>query len=423
MKEMRENRTWGTGVMRQVKGAVRAVFPLAVVLLPLVVTMAAQAQTHQFSVIYNFGGAAGEGPNGLIADSAGNLYGTTANGGDLSGCSGYGCGTVFELLASGGEAVIYNFTGGADGSTPGLTASFRDVAANVYGSTPYGGNMSSACETGGCGVIFEVGSTGREKVLYSFTGASDGWFPNSALLHDSAGNVYGLAAHGGNFTGFCGGYYGCGVVFKISKAGQETVLYTFSGGVDGAFPGPGLVRDRAGNLYGSTGAGGAHNWGAVFKVDSSGNETVLYSFTGGSDGGIPEYLVADADGNLYGTTLSGGNVACPGGCGVVFKIDPSGNETVLYTFTGGTDGYYPLGGLVRDTQGNLYSTTTEGGAGACCGVIFKLGLAGTETVLHIFTQADGQMPLGNLVVYNNYIYGTTSVGGSEFSGVAYKVRP
>lgn len=382
------------------------------------------ARAQNFYVIYNFGGLSGEVPGGgLIGDSSGNLYGTTKGGGD------YGYGTVFQLPTTGGETVFYSFKGGADGSNPYLMSSFPPSGGVVYGSAPYGGKSTTTCELGGCGVIFGVGSDGRERVLYSFTGGADGSYPNSPLIHDSAGNLYGAAALGGDFTGPCI-TYGCGVIFKLSRTGQETVLYSFSGGLDGFQPGPGLVRDTAGNLYGSTAGGGAYDWGVVFKLDPAGNETVLYSFTGGSDGAVPTYLVPDSSGNLYGTTYSGGNGPCPGGCGVVFKLDPTGSETVLYTFSGGTDGAYPYGGIVRDARGNLYSTTTEGGSQTVCGslgcgVVFRVSPTGTETVLHTFVATDGAYPAGNLVVYHGYLYGTTQSGGpfGSLSGVAYQVSP
>jgi uncharacterized repeat protein (TIGR03803 family) len=166
------------------------------------------------------------------------------------------------------------------------------------------------------------------------------------------------------------------VVFKLDSSGNETVLYAFSGGADGGVPQADVIRDAAGNLYGTTGFGGntsssclfgSAGCGVVFKLDPSGNETVLYAFSG-MDGASPTAgLIQDAAGNLYGTTPFGGNTSSTtcidaGGCGVVFKLDPSGKETVLYTFTGGADGFNPTAGLVRDAAGNLYGTAPGGGA-------------------------------------------------------------
>jgi uncharacterized repeat protein (TIGR03803 family) len=166
-----------------------------------------------------------------------------------------------------------------------------------------------------------------ETVLHSFTG-SDGAFPLAGLIADSAGNLYGTTVSGG--TGGCSQGAGCGVVFKVSPSGTETVLYSFTGGSDGAFPEAGLIADRAGNLYGTTNRGGGSGGGVVFKLSSSGTETVLYSFTGGSDGRNPQAgLIADSAGNLYGTTEGGGS-----GNGVVFKLSLGGTETVLHSFTG-----------------------------------------------------------------------------------------
>jgi uncharacterized repeat protein (TIGR03803 family) len=151
-------------------------------------------------------------------------------------------------------------------------------------------------------------------------------------------------------------------VFKLQTTGKEKVLHSFGGFADGANPVAGVVRDSAGNLYGTTVFGGASGQGAVFKLDTIGTETVLYSFTGGADGGNPSAgVIRDSAGNLYGATTIGG---APGmGYGVVFELDTAGTETVLHTFAGGADGANPVGGLVRDSAGNLYGTTQDGGAG------------------------------------------------------------
>jgi uncharacterized repeat protein (TIGR03803 family) len=150
------------------------------------------------------------------------------------------------------------------------------------------------------------------------------------------------------------------------RKGKLTVLHTFAGGKDGAIPYAGVVRDRAGNLYGTTNQGGGSGLGTVFKLDKNGKETVLHRFSGLPDGALPGAgLILDAAGNLYGTTAAGGS-----GAGTVFKLDSKGNETVLYHFPRGVDGSIPQAGLIRDAAGNLYGTTTNGGAGH--GVVFKL---------------------------------------------------
>jgi len=216
------------------------------------------------TVLYNFtGGADGANPEaGLILDDRGNLYGTTGNGGDLSGCGGIGCGVVFKLDPAGKETTLYSFTGGADGSNPsaGLAG---DERGNLYGTTYYGGDESQFA--GGYGVVFKLDPARKETVLHTLTGGADGGFPYGRLLL-SEGNLYGVASGGGDLTK-CGGY-GCGVVFRLDRAGSLTLIHTFTGGADGSGPEGGLVRDWAGNLYGATGGGGdAYNSaGLVFKL-------------------------------------------------------------------------------------------------------------------------------------------------------------
>jgi uncharacterized repeat protein (TIGR03803 family) len=301
------------------------------------------------TVLYSFtGGADGGNPlAGLIRDAAGNLYGTTSYG----GASGWG--VVFKLDTTGAETVLDTFTPRADGVYPdaGLIG---DSAGNLYGTT-YDGGASNG------GVVFKLDTTRAETVLYSFTGGADGGHPEAGLIRDPAGNLYGATRWGGAF--------GCGVVFKLDTAGTETVLYSFTGRADGAYPVAGLIQDSAGNLYGTTYEGGASGLGVVFKLDTTGTETVLHTFTGGTDGANPwAGLVRDLAGNLYGTTYDGG--ASNGG--VVFKLDTTGTETVLHTFTGGAaDGQYPYAGLIRDPAGNLYGTTYRGGF-AGQGVVFKI---------------------------------------------------
>ncbi|MGH6838940.1 MAG: choice-of-anchor tandem repeat GloVer-containing protein [Methylocella sp.] len=189
-----------------------------------------------------------------------------------------------------------------------------------------------------------------ETVLHTFCslpGCTDGRQPQAGLIADSNGNLYGTTTNGGSGTSAActnglGEVLGCGTVFKLSPSGTETVLYSFTGGTDGGFPFAGLIADSSGNLYGTTLAGGVSGEGVVFKLTPSGTETVLYSLTGGSDGGAPEGgLTADSSGNLFGTTTIGGgstSTRCangfgePIGCGVVFKLTPSGTETVLHSF-------------------------------------------------------------------------------------------
>lgn len=263
-------------------------------------------------------------------------------------------------------SVLYSFTGGADGGFPdaGLIA---DGAGNLYGTTHFGGSSSCANGSIGCGVVFKLDPLGNETLLHTFTGGADGNEPSAALVRDAAGNLYGTTPYGGNTGGNCSSSL-CGVVFKLDPLGNETVLYSFTLGADGGYPWGGVIRDASGNLYGTTVFGGAYGYGVVFKLDPLGNETVLYSFTHGADGAFPySGLIRDGAGNLYGTTSQGGNTSnsCPNGgsfgCGVVFELDPAGNETVLYAFPGGASGWSPEAGLVRDRAGNLYGTTPFGG--------------------------------------------------------------
>ena len=341
---------------------------------------------------------------GLIRDSAGNLYGTT-NGSysDIGGGGTNDAGVVFEVDTSGHETVLYSFTGGADGSSP--NGVIRDWAGNLYGTTTNGGASNA-------GVVFKVDASGNETVLYNFTGGADGGNPYGGVVRDSAGNFYGVTGSGGN---------GVGVVFKVNPTGHETVLYSFTGGADGAYPNP-VILDLAGNLYGTTTNGGTSNAGVVFKVDTSGHETVLYSFTGGNDGGNSSAgVIRDSAGNLYGTTSGGG----ASGAGVVFKVNPTGHETVLYSFTGGADGGTPGAGVIRDPAGNLYGTTAFGGT-ADLGVVFKVDTSGNEAVLHTFMRGpEGNEPDVAGVIRDSVgnLYGTTAFSGAGGQGAVYKLDP
>jgi uncharacterized repeat protein (TIGR03803 family) len=157
------------------------------------------------------------------------------------------------------------------------------------------------------------------------------------------------------------------VVYKLDPAGQETVLYAFTGGSDGGGPWSGVIRDAAGNLYGTTESGGLAGAGVVYKVDAAANYTVLYSFVPANGGGPRAGVIRDAAGNLYGTTESGGTA----NAGVVYEINAAGTFTVLYTFTGGTDGQWPEAGLKRSPGGDLFGTTLSGGSYGQ-GVVFEI---------------------------------------------------
>jgi len=388
--------------------------------LAIPVQLAAQnALGLKYTVLYTFtGGTDGAVPmlGTLIQDENGNLYGTTSVAGDLSACangSSTGCGVVFKVDPKGNETVLYPFTGGADGGQPfgGLVG---DEEGNLYGTTHFGTGSSPS------GTVFKVDPAPKETTLYGFTGGTDGNTPYAGPIRDKEGNLYGTTIAGGNLSS-CGGQ-GCGVVFKVDPTNHETVLYAFTG-PDGKGPIGVLLLDDEGNLYGTTQYGGPSNAGVVFKVDPTNHETVLYPFFGRADGGQPVAgLIRDEAGNLYGTASSGGTSSA----GVVFKVDPTGKETVLYAFTGGADGSTPEGGLVRDPQGNLYGTTFFGGnpngpCGGFCGVVFKLSPTGKETVLYGFNgEADGANPGAGLLRDNHGdLYGTTQYGGDLDSTQGY----
>lgn len=421
MRTFMQNRGWS---FRSQWRATRIARVLAVALgLMIFATQWAQAQVDTtFSLLYSFRGKAdGFNPNGsLLRDTAGNLYGTTYSGG-TSGICPVGCGTVFKVDSAGAHTVLHRFAGPPlDGRYPsaGLV---RDAAGNFYGTTQLGGASD-------LGTVFKLDRTGTETVLYSFAGGTDAGGPCATLIRDAAGNLYGNSG---------GGAFGFGAVFKLDTTGTETVLYSFTGGTDGAGPG-GLVMDSAGNLYGATGAGGDPNFcapsgcGTVFKLDSTGTLTVLYSFAGSPDGAFPfpyASLIRDAAGNLYGTTSQGGGMAIgcnsTNGCGTVFKVDTTGVETVLHSFTGPPDGADPIVGLVLGANGNLYGTTQFGGASGA-GTLFRIDITGVETVLHNFSgpPLDGWYPMSSLTRDSaGNFYGTTGAGGASGRGTVFKLNP
>jgi uncharacterized repeat protein (TIGR03803 family) len=291
-----------------------------------------------------------------VLDKAGNLYGTTLGGGTFDG------GSVFKIDTAGAETLLYSFTDSTDGGFP-VAALLRDGFGNFYGTASGGGDTSS--NRFGYGVVFKLDARGRESVLYAFTGHSDGAFPMTTLVHDTAGSLYGSTYQGGT--------YQAGTVFKLTPTGEETALYSFSALADGGYPN-GVIRSGGGDLFGTTSFGGDNTkcfnrgCGTIFRLSPAGNEIVLYNFSGQPDGSEPlAGVIADAAGNLYGTTFQGGTF----GFGTVFKLDKHRKETVLYSFSGTTDGAYPLAGLIRDAAGNLYGTTRQGGT-AGQGTVFEL---------------------------------------------------
>jgi uncharacterized repeat protein (TIGR03803 family) len=264
----------------------------------------------------------------------------------------------------------------------------------------------------GYGTVFKMDSSGNETVLHSFAG-TDGAEPWAGVIRDANGNIYG--------TTMWGGCCKDGTVFKLDPSGKQTVLHSFTGGTtDGCNPTMGLVQDKLGNLYGATQACGSSSWGTIFKLDQKGNETVLYSFTGGTDGENPNYgsLFMDKNGNLYGVTSGGGLYDE----GVVYKLSKSGKETVLHTFAGGeTDGCYPYGSVTMDHAGNLYGTTVECGTYGG-GVVWKVSERGKETLLHSLYCPDGCAPSAGVVLgTDGNLYGDNETGGSSNDGTIFKL--
>jgi uncharacterized repeat protein (TIGR03803 family) len=343
---------------------------------------------------------------------------------------------------------LYSFTGQKDGGVP-YAGLITDEAGDLYGTTSTAGAYGS-------GTVFELKKNGRMVVLHSFTGGRDGGTPYAALVRDAAGNLYG--------TTLSGGSHGDGTVFKIDAQGKETVLHSFSqasgngespvaglfrdksgnlfgttqiGGnfgvcpppgcgtafrlnlankehslsfnsTDGATPYAGLIEDAEGNLYGTTTDRNGSSQGTVFKIDKTFRLTVLYRFSGSTDGSYPDAsLVRDSTGNLYGTTYLGG----ASGWGTVFKVDKTGQETILHSFTNNPDGAFPDSALVFDAQGNLYGTTVSGGVHGG-GTIFELSHTGTVTVLHSFDFSDGAQPSCTLLRDKaGDLYGTAATFG------------
>jgi uncharacterized repeat protein (TIGR03803 family) len=381
-------------------------------------------------VVYNFRQATGYYPTGVIRDTAGNLYVATRNGGTNGYCL-RGCGTILRVSPSGGATVLYAFPPGSPNAGPTPNGLTLDAKGILYGVTVGGGHFQ-------VGSVFKLAPSGTEKTIYNFQKSGEGgYLPNSSLTIDSAGNFYGVTYFGG---------LGYGVIYTVTPSGSETGLYSFMGGTDGAYSFASPISDAAGNLFGTADEGGdlscslnpGFGCGTVWKLDTSGNLTVLYSFTGGTDGALPASgLEMDSSGNLYGTAEGGGDLSCdpPAGCGVVFKIDSSGNFTDLYAFAGGAnDGQFPDNALILDSNGNLYGMTYSGGDQSCpdsngepgCGTVFKVDSSGNETILHIFTGgiSDGALPVSAPLISDGKgnLYGTTTNGGTANVGVLFAVR-
>ncbi len=372
-------------------------------------------------------------------DASGNLYGTTAYGGGEGTCvlvTNLFCGTVFELSPQSGggwkETILHSFGKGTDGQTP-LAGLILDKHGKLYGTTSSGGTF-------GFGTVFELANVAgvwKEKVIYNFAGGSDGEVPAAPLVFDSKGNLYGTTNMGGPYP--CGNFT-CGTVFELSSVSgsgwKEQVLYTFTGGADGANPLSKPVFDAAGNLYGTTDGGGTSFLGTVFElsplVGGGWTESVPHSFAGGKDGQAPQAAVVfDARGNLYGATVRGGSTDT----GVVFRLAPAGggnwNETILHSLPGNSRDPAFQSGVVLGQGGKLFGTI--GGSTTSGGGVYELTPTKsgpwTMTMLHSFTGApDGAQPHGGLIHDDSgNLYGTTFEGGALVvqggGGVVFEVKP
>ncbi len=354
---------------------------------------------------------------------------------------------------------LYQFTSGSDGEFP-YAGVVQDKAGKLYGTTMFGGTL-------GYGVVFKLNTFGQKTVLHNFGASGDGQYPADSLTRDGNGNLYGTTSHGGAKGDH-------GTVFKIDTAGNETVLHSFAGGrSDGCSPQQGLLRDKAGNLYGTTALCGSAKQGTIFKIDSAGNFSILHSFAGSpSDGSSPVvgHLTMDTKGNLYGLTWDGGanqvgalyklsrkgklsllySFQATGWtvCGVagtvaldkngnlygttelcgslnygtIWKVSKKGKETILHDF-GPSDGC-EAGGVVRDAKGNLYGTLWGGCGSSYYGALWELSAGGTFTLLHSFNSSDGQQPDSDLWRTNKgELFGATSAGGFYGYGTVWSYVP
>jgi len=394
-------------------------------------TRAAAAQTE--TVLHGFSShGAEELVAGVIFDASGNLYGTTVFGGSGT-CSnpGPGCGTVFEVSPQVGggwtEKVIHVFeNNGKDGNHPWAGLVLDASTGNLYGATYAGGVY-------GYGAVFELspaaGGGWAERILHNFNNTGDGGYaPFGTLILDSAGNLYGTAS--------AGGLYGGGTVFELTPKGTgswpEIVLHAFGGSDGGRDPVSNLTFDSAGNLYGTT-YGGGSNAGTVFELmHKSGPgwpEKILHRFHYINDGYNPNAgVIFDSGGNLYGTTIYGGS-----GYGTVFELSPTVSgpwtETIVHEFST-SEGYYPWSGLVIDGNGNLYGTTTRGGA-AAVGTLFEMSPTTNGWIPKLIYQfgqlanfADGSDPYATPVFDSaGNLYGTTYTGGGHGGGAVFEFTP
>jgi uncharacterized repeat protein (TIGR03803 family) len=333
--------------------------------------------------------------------------------GDVYGVTPYGgqsnFGAVFKIDPARQEVLLHTFTGGSDGAYPSGII-YDESTGNIFGMTSEGGNGSNCFS--GCGVVYRLSPDGIETVLHNFD-VTDGIAPVGKLVRDESGTLYGVSSQGGAF--------GYGALFRLKASGDFAVLHSFAYH-DGAYPASGPIQDGAGNLYGTTEAGGGYDGGVVYKIAAIGDSTstVVHTFTGGSDGSGPKGgLALDDHGNLYGAAYFGGDR----GYGVVYKISPHEKFRTLYSFTDGADGASPAGDLI-EAGGKLYGTVYRGGA-FDDGAVFEITKSGTETVLHSFAGGGGGIyPYSGVTLGpNRFLYGVTSLGGHGVGlGTAFRLK-
>ena len=412
------------------------------------VLLALPAWTQTYKILYAFDDQSKlRAGSTIVQDKMGNIYGASWDSPRM--CSSGPCGAIYKISPTGKEGALYEFKGRPDGFYPvGIAI---DANGTLYGTTLEGGTSAFQYCNYGCGTVFSLTASGKETVLHSFQGSpllrtfhgptNDGILPQSGVVVYLGGGVlYGTTQLGGDYGSY--GLPGDGTIYQITDH-FVTILHNFTEGLDGGLPSAGLLLVGA-TLYGTAQFGGfgpcvttyGPGCGTVFKYDANGL-TTLYQFQGGADGASPAgTLITDNAGNLYGTTVLGGDLNCnltfgiPPGCGVVFKVTPSGQEITLYTFTGSADGTWPSSALVMDAAGNLYGTAYFGGDLKCnsgnygigCGTIFKIDLSGNFSVVHTFKGPDGAFPMA-IIAGDGKLLGVTNAGGPANRGVVYELTP
>jgi uncharacterized repeat protein (TIGR03803 family) len=391
----------GPTVAARIKGFIMKKTGLADAVFIVGFLAAAQAHAGSTQVIYSFsGGPDGRAPLSNLHLIGSTFYGTTEFGG-TGGCS-QGCGTVFAVSPAGKESIVYSFQGGTDGANP--TSDLIDTNGTLYGTTQGGGSGTDCAGGAGCGTVFSVTQSGAETVLHAFQGGSDGAVPFVGLLSLNS-TLYGVTEAGGASN--------AGTAFSIA-GNTYSVLYSFKGGPnDGNGPESDLVN--IGNtLYGTTASGGDDEIGTAFSLTTQGTETVLHSFVEKKDGLRPSGRLLLFNGQLYGTTQYGRNLKF--GNGTIFRITGAGKFHKFYAFPNdGSGGSDPNGDLI-DVNGVLYGTTSDGGQFGL-GTVFSVTASGVETVLHSFQGgSDGNGPIAGLAYANGVLYGTTFQGGGTGCG-------